>query len=182
MHISFVRQACFDGHLTPQQLFALASIGTIARLHHWNHGAVHLHNQRLSRRIALISQLTDSSPTAQGMLPDGFNRNVDAVVLAHSFSGLDKRVLRTEIYYHPLQASRVTAIAHSGALAEWTQFGTTSAQPQQLLLKFQRTERGEPSYFFLMCLILFGYWVRACFNASCCLASAQSASISPPSF
>src|SRR6476659_5420378 len=139
MHISFVRQACFDGHLTPQQLFALASIGTIARLHDWDHGAVHLHNQCLSRRVGLISQLTDSSSTAQGMLPDGFNRNVDAVVLAHSFSRFAKRVLGTEIYYHPLQASRVTSIAHSGALADWTQFGTTSAQPPQLLLQFPRT-------------------------------------------
>src|SRR3954468_1633279 len=108
--------------------------------------------------------------------------NVDAVVLPHPFSGLAKGVLSTEIHYHPLQALRVTAVAHSGALAERPQFGTTSAQPKQLLLQFQRTERGEPSYFFLMCLMLSGCLVRARFNASCYLASAQSASISPPSF
>ena len=88
------------------------------------------------------------------MLPVCLNRNFDAVVLAHPFSGLAKRVLSTEIHYHPLQALRVTTIAHSGALAERTQFGTASAQPEQLLMQFQRTERGKPSYFFLMCLML----------------------------
>src|SRR5947208_351058 len=90
-----------------------------------------------------------------------FNRNVDAVVLPHPFSGLAKGVLSTKIHYHPLQALRVTAVAHSGALAERPQFGTTSAQPKQLLLQFQRTERGEPSYFFLMCLMPSGCLVRA---------------------
>src|SRR3954468_22177790 len=81
--------------------------------------------------------------------------NVDAVVLPHPFSGLAKGVLSTKIHYHPLQALRVTAVAHSGALAERPQFGTTSAQPKQLLLQFQRTERGEPSYFFFNVLDAF---------------------------
>ena len=65
-------------------------------------------------------------------------------------------------------------MAHSRALTERTQFGTAPAQAQQLLLHFQWTKRREPSYFFLMCLMLFGLWACACFKACCCFASAQS--------
>ena len=99
------------------------------------------------------------------LLADRLRRHCNPVVLLHPLGRLGKRMFRAKINQYPLQGAGAAPRVHAGALAEGPQFFSAPAQAQQLFLNLNRTKRREPPYFFLMCLLLWGWSLRACARA-----------------